>query len=93
MKDQLFLWSKILLQVLLRLPSSSSGKQDMINEARDQYCNNPIEQQKIDEFERSYSSDTAIKWYTHDFFLYRLVNKALRTENIDNVFLCRFFCC
>jgi tetratricopeptide (TPR) repeat protein len=92
-KDEkpLFLWSQILLQVILRLPPSSNGKQDMINQARDQYCNNLIEQQKINEFEGNYSSDTAIKWYTRDCFVYRLVNKALRTENIDNIFLYRFF--
>lgn len=92
-KDEkpLFLWSQILLQVMLRLPSSRSGKQDMINHARDQYSNNLVEQQKIDEFERNYSPDNAIKWYTRDCFVYRLVNKALRTENIDNIFIYRFF--
>ncbi|CAF3409798.1 unnamed protein product, partial [Rotaria sp. Silwood2] len=63
----------------------------MINQARDQYFNNQVEQQKIDDFERNYSSDNAIKWYTRDCFVYRLVNKALRTENIDNIFLYRFF--
>jgi tetratricopeptide (TPR) repeat protein len=87
----LFLWSQILLQVIQRLPPSYNGQQDMINQARDQYCSNLVEQQKIDEFEREYSSDTAIKWYTRDCFVYRLVNKALRTENIDNIFLYRFF--
>ncbi|CAF3648134.1 unnamed protein product [Rotaria socialis] len=87
----LFLWSQILLQVLLRLPPSCNDKEDMINQARDQYCGNLVEQQKIDEFARIYSSDTAIKWYTRDCFVYRLVNKALRTENIDNIFLYRFF--
>lgn len=87
----LFLWLQILLQVLIRLPQSDSAKQDMISQARDQYQNNPIEQAKINDFERSYSQDTALGWYTRDCFVYRLVNKALRTENIDNIFLYRFF--
>ncbi|UJR22890.1 hypothetical protein I4U23_025918 [Adineta vaga] len=86
-----FFWSQILLQVLVRLPESNSAKQDMITEARDQYKNNLIEQSNINEFERSYSRDAALKWYTRDSFVYRLVNKALRTENIDNIFLYRFF--
>jgi tetratricopeptide (TPR) repeat protein len=86
-----FLWSQILLQVLLRLPQSDSAKQEMVKQARDQYHENMNELAKIDRFDQTYSANTALEWYTRDCFVYRLVNKALRTENIDNIFLYRFF--
>lgn len=37
----------------------------------------------IDQFERKYSSNDALTWYTRDCFLYRLLNKPLRLENVD----------
>lgn len=43
------------------------------------------------DFEKNYKSDEAIKFYTKDSFLYRLFNRAFRTENIDLLFIFRFF--
>ena len=37
------------------------------------------------------TSDDALWWYTRQSFLYRLLNKALRVQNIDLLFLFRFF--
>ncbi len=42
------------------------------------------------EFENEYSADKALWWYTRDAFLYRMLNKALRVQNIDLLFLFRF---
>lgn len=86
-----FLWSQLLLEVLLRLPPSEKSRQDMIEMSYIQYQDNPEAVNKIDEFKRTYSSDNAIYWYTLDSFVYRLVNKALRIEDIDQIFAYRFF--
>jgi hypothetical protein len=43
------------------------------------------------EFEKNYKSAEALKFYTNDSFLYRLFNQAFRTENIDLLFIFRFF--
>ncbi|CAF1336374.1 unnamed protein product, partial [Didymodactylos carnosus] len=45
----------------------------------------------INTFQRSYSPDQALMWYTRDSFVYRLLNKALRLENIDILLLFQFF--
>ncbi|CAF1367926.1 unnamed protein product [Rotaria sordida] len=42
-------------------------------------------------FEKNYKSSEALKFYTNDSFLYRLFNRAFRTENIDLLFIFRFF--
>ncbi|UJR18119.1 hypothetical protein I4U23_005019 [Adineta vaga] len=44
----------------------------------------------IDEFQQNYTSDTAIRWYTRDCFLYRLLNKALRYQDFDMLFQFRY---
>ena len=36
-------------------------------------------------------ADRALRWYTRESFLYRLLNKALRMQDIDLLFLFRFF--
>ncbi|CAF3727623.1 unnamed protein product [Rotaria sp. Silwood1] len=65
------------------MPDKSTSKIEMINECRLCY--------EIKDFEQNYSVDEAISWYTRDSFLFRTLNKALRTENIDIVFKFRFF--
>jgi len=45
----------------------------------------------LDEFERQYSCEESLRWYTKDSFVYRMLNKALRVQNIDLLFLFRFF--
>ncbi|CAF4251198.1 unnamed protein product, partial [Rotaria magnacalcarata] len=45
----------------------------------------------INTFEQTYKSSDAIYWYTKDSFLYRFVNKALRTEDIEALFRLRYF--
>ena len=54
-------------------------------------ANDPIEQTKMKQFEENYRSDSAIRWYTKDSVLYRLLNMALRQENIDMIIDFRCF--
>jgi hypothetical protein len=64
--------------------------QDMLDESRRFYNNQPAELDKIDEFDQDYEASQSIRWYTRDSFLYRLLNKALRTKNILIILKFRF---
>ena len=57
----------------------------------DYYSNNKKVLKSIEKFTAEYSPEHAIKWYTKDTFLYKLVNKTLRTINIDWIYALRFF--
>jgi len=46
---------------------------------------------QISEFEKNYTASNALSWYTRNSFLYRIINKALRTQNMIYIFKCRFF--
>ncbi|CAF0970745.1 unnamed protein product [Adineta ricciae] len=66
--------------------------QIMINKCRDFYRGNRSELQRIEEFQRTYTPSKAIEWYTRDSFVYRLINRAFRTEDMSLWYLFRFYC-
>ncbi|CAF1482633.1 unnamed protein product, partial [Rotaria sordida] len=73
------------------MPQTEDAKHDMLNKCSDYYRTNQVELKKIELFRNSYTSDKAIEWDTCDSFVYRLLNKVLRTENIDLRYLFRFY--
>ncbi|CAF4736343.1 unnamed protein product, partial [Rotaria magnacalcarata] len=63
----------------------------MINSCRKQYQGNQSVMKQIEEFSMNYDENKAAEWYSEDIFLFRLLNRALRTENIDIIYKFRFF--
>ncbi|CAF1087918.1 unnamed protein product [Adineta ricciae] len=88
-----FLWFKLFNDVILRLPHNLEAKQEMIDACRHYYRGNFKEQTLIDEFERDYQPEQAITWYSKQSFVYKLINKALRSEDIDLLHTFRYFIC
>ena len=86
-----FLWLQAFHHIINRLPKNPKGKQDLIEICRSYYRGNIKELKLIDEFERDYRSEEAIRWYSKESFVYKLINKALRTEDIDQLYTFRFF--
>jgi hypothetical protein len=71
--------------------TKSRDKDIMLNKCRDFYRRNQYEMEKIEEFRRTYTPEKAIYWYTRDSFVYRLINRAFRTEDMALWYLFRFF--
>lgn len=86
-----FLWFQLLIEVIYRLPQTSTAKKHMIEECREHYADNDSQLRTISEFSENYTADSAIFWYTKDCFVYRLLNRAFRTQNIDLIFNYHFF--
>ncbi|CAF1292548.1 unnamed protein product, partial [Rotaria magnacalcarata] len=55
------------------------------------YKGNSCRTEQIEKFSSEYNPNKAIEWYCKDSFVYRLLNRALRTENIDVIYKFRFF--
>lgn len=55
----------------------------MVDALRMAYENDSVHMKKIDEFEEKYRSEDAIEWYTQDGILYRVLNHALRSNDIE----------
>ena len=86
-----FLWHQMLIYILKQIPQTNQSKEEMINLCSEYYQNNPNELSKIIKFEKEYQSNLAIQWYTDECFLYKLLNKALRTEDVQLLYIFRFF--
>ena len=85
-----FLHFHLLIDVLLRMPFSSMDRSALIERCKQEYQNDPYELMIIDEFNGNYMPEQAIWWYTRECFLYRMLNRALRTANINLLFEFRF---
>jgi tetratricopeptide (TPR) repeat protein len=86
-----FMWYQLLLIVLRRMAKFGDSKNEMIGECRTSYHDNEAEKKKINDFEQRYAPEGAFWWYTYDSFIYRLLNRALRTQNTEIIFKFRFF--
>ena len=86
-----FLWLQLFHYVIIRLPRQQQAKQQMIDVCRQYYRGNTKELQLIDEFQRDYHPEDAIRWYSKQSFVYKMVNKALRSEDLDQLQTFRFF--
>ena len=85
-----FMWHQLLIEILRRMPLTTVSRKDLLKEIRREYEKDIIELRKIQEFEDTYDAENVIEWYTRDAFLYRLLNKALRTRDISIIFQFRF---
>ncbi|UJR12696.1 hypothetical protein I4U23_016870 [Adineta vaga] len=86
-----FLWNQLLINVLRHMPQNDHAKQQMLDTCSNYYGANERVLEKIQEFRSTYMPADAISWYTADSFVYRLLNKAFRTEDMELVHIFRFF--
>ena len=86
-----FLWFQLFNDVISRLPRNQQAKQQMLDVCRQYYRGNLKQEIFINKFERTYQPEEAIHWYSKQSFVYKMVNKALRTEDIDQLHIFRFF--
>ncbi|CAF0834236.1 unnamed protein product [Adineta steineri] len=86
-----FVFFQILVDCLLRLKSTEIDKNELINCWQNEYEGNNTELNNLREFEKDYSPDEVLWWYTKNTFFYRTLNAALRTQNIHMIFLFRSF--
>ncbi len=86
-----FIHSQLLIDRLLCMKPRATDKNELIDLSKKFYKDNSSELAIVQEFEQDYVPDRALWWYTRESFLYRLLNKALRKQDIDLLFLFRFF--
>lgn len=93
-----FLWFQLMKITIQKMRADNdqksedtTAKEDMLSRCRLYYRGNMTAITQIDEFERTYTPSEAISWYTRDSFIYRLINKALRTEDVAALYDYRFY--
>ncbi|CAF1635837.1 unnamed protein product [Adineta ricciae] len=87
-----FIWHQLLKEVLQKMPSGDkNAKEEMLKKCRLYYRDNKKVLKDIDEFACKYSKHDAVKWYTKNGFIFKLINKALRTEDVEALYTFRFY--
>jgi hypothetical protein len=87
----LFLFLQHIIDLLLKLKPIASEFYMFIHEYAKMHADEPAKLKQLDEFYMGYTSEKAVFWYTKNSFMHSCVNDALRTENIEMLYLCRFF--
>jgi tetratricopeptide (TPR) repeat protein len=85
-----FLYSQLLIDCLIKITPTEDDKKELISLCKQHYHGNLTSLKLIKEFEREYSPDRALWWYTRNSFLCQMLNKALRVQDIHLLFLFRF---
>ncbi|CAF3484363.1 unnamed protein product [Rotaria sp. Silwood1] len=91
LENDSFLSFQLLIDMMLRLEQTEFARAEMIETCRQNYVDSSTDLKRIEEFEHTYRHEDALRWYTADCFLYRLLNESLRKEDIDSIFKLRYF--
>ena len=89
--DPSFMFTTVLKEILLGLEYNEISMQNLVALCREKYLEDEKELAFIDEFEKAYYLKTPISWYTHETFLYKMLNLALRTLDVKTIIKMGFF--
>ncbi|CAF0955311.1 unnamed protein product [Adineta steineri] len=87
--DVSFMYTKLLTEILFEIPYDDRAKQALAQFCRE-YCD-IRDLEKIAKFERDYVSYKSIWWYTRESFVYKMINRALRKQDIYIIIKAGFF--
>lgn len=94
-----FIWFQVFQMIISELTCTINDMDLMLT-----YCSKQIKNdtkitdskrkkylKDIEEFRKNYEKDDAIKWYTKETFVYYLLNQSLRTEDIEALYIFRYY--
>ncbi|CAF1271764.1 unnamed protein product [Adineta steineri] len=89
--DQSFMYTQILKEILLTIDFQREHFETFITYCREQFIGNPADLRHVDTLENEYHRRTPIWWYTHQGFLFSMLNRALRIMDVDLIIKLGFF--
>ncbi len=85
------MYTQIFKEILLEMDHNKQSIKDFIQFWRLHYINNIVKLNDIAEFEHDYCAQSAITWYTREYFIYEMLNRALRMLEVYNIIKMGFF--
>ncbi|CAF1269507.1 unnamed protein product [Adineta steineri] len=89
--DPTFMYTQILKEILLTIDFTEEHTKKFTEYYRENFADNTIQLNNIDQFEMNYDQHLPIWWYTHECCLYSLLNRALRMMEVDTIIKMGFF--
>ena len=87
----MFMYCQLLKETFLEMNHDEHAKRALVDICRKEYADNERGLCVINEFDRDYEKHSPTWWYTRDCFVYRMLNKALRTHDIEIINSFGFF--
>jgi len=89
--DQSFMYTQILKEIIFEIKYNKQSVKDLVTYCQEKYAGNDNELHIIERFERDYRRHSPIWWYTYQCFLHSMLNRALRTHEVDIIIKMGFF--
>jgi hypothetical protein len=89
--DQSFMYTQILKEILLSIDFEQVHLNEFITYCREQLAGNTVELGNVEKLRKEYRDHPPIWWYTYECFLYSMINKALRTMEVNLIIRMGFF--
>ncbi|CAF1262994.1 unnamed protein product [Adineta steineri] len=89
--DPSFIYTQILKEILLTINFEDKHMNEFITYCRDVYNDDENELINVNQLQKTYRNNIPIWWYTWDAFLYRMLNQALRSMDVDMIVRMGFF--
>ena len=89
--DQSFMYTQLFKEVMLQVQFDEGVVKQLTNHWRDQFLSSQSTLQRIVKFEQEYRQQLPIWWYTYESLLYEMLNRALRTLDVDIIMKMGFF--
>ncbi|CAF1370027.1 unnamed protein product [Adineta steineri] len=89
--DPSFMYSQILKEILLTITFEDKHFEEFISYCRKIYEDDEHELKNVNQLQTTYKNKIPIWWYTWDAFLYRMLNQALRSMDVDMIIRMGFF--
>jgi Tfp pilus assembly protein PilF len=89
--DSSFMYTQILKEILLTIDFESVHFKEFLMYCREQFAGNTIELKNVDKLDKNYRRHLPVWWYTYNCFLYSMLNRALRTMEIELIIKMGFF--
>ncbi|CAF1024977.1 unnamed protein product [Rotaria magnacalcarata] len=89
--NSMFMYCELLKETFLEMNYGEQAKCALIDYCKCEYADNEATLRVIDEFDRDYAKYSPTWWYTRDSFVYRMLNKALRTHDLEVINKFGFF--
>ena len=89
--NAMFMYCQLLKETFLDMNHGEEAKRALVELCKGEYADNSASLRVIDEFDRDYERHCPTWWYTRDCFVYRMLNEALRTHDIEVINRFGFF--
>jgi tetratricopeptide (TPR) repeat protein len=86
-----FIFVQMLKEIIYRLRFETGSKDVFIDFCRTHYMNNNEQLSVIEDFAKNYRPNKALCWLTKQCFISQILNRVLRTREIDIIYKLGFF--